>query len=62
MSTSTDQCYALVNGNGGQCFTFDDDASCADAALSNGLCSSFAYPHFGAWLRSVGDHFCGDGP
>lgn len=59
--SSESQCYALVNGVG-QCSSFDTAASCADSALSGGVCSQFSYANFGAWLRSVGDVFCGDGP
>lgn len=56
------QCRALVGNGGGQCATFSTAASCADSALNGGLCSPFSYASFGAWLRGVGDHFCGNGP
>jgi len=56
-------CYTLVSGIGGQCRTLTNNASnCAGAALSSGLCSQFSYASFGAWLRTVGDQFCGNGP
>jgi hypothetical protein len=62
-STSEDQCVALVNEIGGQCMTYALIANCARSALDPGeLCSQFSYAHFGEWLRSVGDHFCGNGP
>jgi len=63
LPTSENQCYTLVTSNGGQCASFTNDANdCASAALAGGLCSQFSYANFGAWLRGVGDHFCGNGP
>ncbi len=63
LPTSENQCYTLVNGAGGQCSTFMNNANnCASAALAGGLCSQFSYPNYGAWLRGVGDQFCGNGP
>jgi hypothetical protein len=62
LPTSQNQCFALVNGNGGQCGPFSNAANCASAALAGGLCSQFSYANFGAWLRGVGDQFCGNGP
>lgn len=63
LPTSENQCHALVNGVSGQCRSYSNAASCANAALAAGqLCSPYSYADFGQWLRSVGDHFCGDGP
>ena len=63
LPTSESGCYTLVNGNNGQCTTFTNNAnSCASAELGGGLCSQFSYASYGAWLRAVGDHFCGNGP
>lgn len=57
------QCRALVADVGGQCRARFDAAACANPALQNGqFCSQFSYPNFGAWLRAVGDRFCGNGP
>ncbi|HVH47459.1 MAG TPA: hypothetical protein VM925_34225 [Labilithrix sp.] len=61
-ATSESQCYSLVNDGNGQCSAFDDATSCANGALAGGLCSQYSYANFGAWLRSVGDAFCGNGP
>ncbi len=62
-STSEDQCYALVsNPPFGQCAGFTAAATCASVALAGGLCSQFSYANYGAWLRGVGDQFCGNGP
>jgi hypothetical protein len=61
-ATSETQCRALVNTNGGQCSAFATAANCANPALTGGLCSQFSYGSFGAWIRSVGDQFCGNGP
>jgi hypothetical protein len=57
-------CDTLVEGNGGQCNSFTSDAeTCASGELAAGQrCSQFSYPSYSAWLRSVGDHFCGNGP
>ena len=56
-------CYALVTGPGGRCRSFTNTANtCANTALATGLCSQFSYASFGAWLRAVGDQFCGNGP
>jgi hypothetical protein len=64
LPTSESQCYSLVNGVGGQCRTFANAADgCTSAALAAGqLCSQFSYANYGGWLRSVGDHFCGNTP
>ncbi len=64
LPSSTDQCQALVNSNGGQCRTFFQAANqCTTNALQAGqLCSQFSYANYGQWLRGVGDHFCGNGP
>jgi hypothetical protein len=63
-TTSQGQCENLVNDIGGQCGAFNATATaCTNAALAPGqLCSQFSYADFGQWLRSVGDHFCGNGP
>ncbi|MBX3221210.1 MAG: hypothetical protein KF795_11875 [Labilithrix sp.] len=63
LATSESQCYALVNGGGGQCAARAAAANCANDALGAGsLCSQFSYANYGAWIRVVGDQFCGDGP
>ena len=62
MATSENQCYALVNSNGNQCSPYSFAANCANDALDSGFCSQFSYANYGAWLRGVGDHFCGNGP
>jgi hypothetical protein len=61
-AASEDQCHILVNGQGGQCRNFEQQANCANSALNSGLCSTFSYGNYGQWLRGVGDHFCGNGP
>ena len=62
-ATASQQCFALVDGNGGQCQSFAQAASCADTALAAGqLCSQFSYSDYASWLRAIGDHFCGNGP
>ncbi|MBX3226781.1 MAG: hypothetical protein KIT84_38820 [Labilithrix sp.] len=56
------QCFSLVNGVGGQCRTFANATTCANSRLATGqLCSQFSYSDYGAWLRSITEHFCGDG-
>lgn len=63
LPTSEDQCYTLVNGGGGQCARFTNNANgCSTPVLAGGLCSPFSYANYGAWLRGVGDQFCGNGP
>lgn len=64
LPANQDQCKTQVNGAGGQCLPFVQQTACAVAALGPGqLCSPLTYGgQFGAWLRAVGDHFCGDGP
>jgi hypothetical protein len=71
LTTSCDQCSegsesactTLVSSSPiGQCAPYTGSASCATLALTSGVCSQFSYASFGAWLRGVGDHFCGDGP
>lgn len=62
LSTSEGTCRALVNQSGRPCAGFTSDVNgCASAVLSTGLCSPLSYPNYGAWLRTVGDQFCGDG-
>jgi hypothetical protein len=61
LATSENSCITLVTNPGGQCRTLFN-TSCANAALSSGLCSRFSYASYGAWLRGVGDQFCGNGP
>ena len=62
-ATATPQCYTLVDQNNGQCASFAQATTCADASLAAGqFCSQFSYADFGTWLRAVGAHFCGAGP
>ena len=67
--TSCEQCPAATETqcrtqvNGGQCSQFVQQTACVTPALAAGqLCSPATYGSFGAWLRAVGDHFCGNGP
>lgn len=63
LPTAENQCYSLVNGLTNQCGTFDLATACAAPALQAGqLCSQASYPTFGQWLRTVSDHYCGNGP
>jgi hypothetical protein len=61
-SATEDQCVDFVNLT--QCVTFSAaGAACALRPLAPGQpCSPISYPDYGQWLRSVGDHFCGNGP
>jgi hypothetical protein len=53
-----------VTGPAAQCNpNFTAANVCTRDALDPGqLCSQFSYADFGAWLRAVGTHFCGNGP
>jgi len=63
-----DQCRDQVNGGGGQCNALvtqtlvNCGASIPVGSLCNPQTYGFANPNYGAWLRAVGDHFCGNGP
>lgn len=61
---SEDQCRNQVNRAGGQCNPFVNQTACVGPAVQPGrLCSPATYGgNYGAWLRAVGDHFCGNGP
>jgi hypothetical protein len=63
-AASEDQCRNQVNGGAGQCNTYVQKTTCVAPELGPGdLCSPATYGgNFGAWLRGVGDHFCGNGP
>ena len=54
------QCHAVVNA--GQCQGFVQDPGCIAAAVGVGGLCRFDNRTFGAWIRAVGDHFCGNGP
>jgi hypothetical protein len=58
------QCRNQVNAVGGACRAFVNQTACVTPAVQpGGLCSPSTYAfNFGAWLRAVGDHFCGNGP
>ncbi|MDF2693309.1 MAG: hypothetical protein K0S65_1692 [Labilithrix sp.] len=60
LPTAKNSCMTLVTTPGGQCRTLFN-TSCANDALSSGLCSRFSYTGYGGWLRDVGDQFCGNG-
>jgi hypothetical protein len=63
-ASSEDTCYLLSNGLNGQCRTYYAGATlCTNDALAPGRpCSQFTYAHFGEWISTVGDRFCGNGP
>ena len=55
------QCKAVVNGPGGQCNALIPNACLLPAVGPGGLCRTVGKT-MGGWLRTVGDHFCGNGP
>jgi hypothetical protein len=55
-----DQATCEMTAVAGECSTLVKAAnSCVTASMqANALCSSSAYPNFGAWLAAVGKHYC----
>lgn len=64
-AASVDQCRTQVSQGGGQCANLVLQTACVGAVVNPGqLCSPATYGinNFGAWLRAVGDNYCGNGP